>query len=753
MFSQFKKRLTSYLVVAVYAAICILFGGLSLEYYKKLQNTIQAESSDYLQEVSRQISHNANRTINNNFAVLGLVATVLKNSEISKHEQFKTIVQEQRNFWEFQNILLIDQDSVAYDAYGKKLLLGNELPLQEAILEKKPSMFTSKVIDGKECIVFLIPLDAMTFEGKQMHALAVAYDLSTFDKILSLNAFDGQSYAHIVKNNGTMVIRSSAATAVTVGYNILSALEDTVLSSSDAVQQMRTDLANGTSGFISYELYGIPKYMIYTPLPSKDWALVTVVPVAAVSAKSQFFLKATLIICGLITLTFTILLIILLYSSYKHRKRLENIAYVDPVTDGNTIQKFVDLAASIISQNPKQQFAIIFTNVEKFKILNEQFGRQTCDRLLQRIHSAISDDLSKTEVIGRISADNFSVLLNYETEEHLIKRFNYWYAQITRLSDVDRFWLSPMLGFGVYIITPDSPTDINTMIDRAKIALIELIGEVRGRLRYAFYNNTLGEKLMRERQIESLMENALATNEFQVYLQPKYSTDSESISGAEALVRWQSKEHGLIYPNDFIPLFERNGFIIQLDLYVFEQVCKTIRKWLDSGYEPVKISINCSRVQMKKPNFLEKYVEVVERYQIPFKYLELELTESVVFEDVEHLSRLINRIRIFGFGCSMDDFGSGYSSLSMIQDIPIDTIKLDKVFFKNTKDIQRTESVIESIITMSHALNISTVAEGVEIREQVEMLKRLRCDLIQGYYYAKPMPISEFEKLKFGKEI
>ena len=751
MFGKTSTRTTTCLLIATCIIVCISFAGLSLQYYKKLQTTIRSESSDYLHEVSKQISYNANRAINNNFAVLGLVSTVLKNSNISTQAQFQSIVQAQRELWSFQNILLIDQDSIAYDAYGKKIILGNDLPLQEAILDKKPSMFTSKVIDGKECIVFLIPLDVLVIENKPMHALAVAYDLHTFDQILSLNAFDGQSYAHIVKNNGTVVIRSSAIEAPKLGYNVISALEYSVANIGDTVSKMKSDLLVGKSGFINYDLAGVAKYMIYTPLPSKDWALITIVPVAAVSAKSQVFLRTTLIICGLITLTFALLLAILLRSSYKHRRHLEQIAYIDPVTGGHTRQKFIELVKDTLRQSTTSPHALIFTNIEKFKVLNEQFGRKTCDHLLQRIHMIVSDDLSDTECIGRISADNYCILVKYRTEDALIARINQWYADISRLNDDDKFWLSPMLEFGIYILGDDAhKTDIELMIDRAKVSLIEEIGEVRGRLRYSFYNTQIGERLLREGQLESIMEHALVQREFIVYLQPKYSTKSEEIIGAEALVRWYSSEHGMIYPLDFIPLFEKNGFIIQLDLYVFEEVCRTIKKWIDAGVDPVKISINCSRVQMKRPNFLERYVAIVERYQIPFKYLELELTESVVFEDVDHLTYLIGRIRSYGFGCSMDDFGSGYSSLSLIQDIPIDTIKLDKVFLKNMTDLGRTKSVIGSIIAMSHALDIHTVAEGVETKEQVDMLKHLKCDLIQGYYYAKPMPIEDFEELKFG---
>ncbi|MEG2842024.1 MAG: EAL domain-containing protein [Ruthenibacterium sp.] len=199
-----------------------------------------------------------------------------------------------------------------------------------------------------------------------------------------------------------------------------------------------------------------------------------------------------------------------------------------------------------------------------------------------------------------------------------------------------------------------------------------------------------------------------------------------------------------------MPLFEKNGFIIKLDLWVLEQVCTMLRTWIDAGRTPLRISVNCSRIHLKTPGFLKEYRLILERYSIPPDLIEIELTENVVFEDVVHLTQTIAEIHALGLYCSMDDFGSGYSSLNLIRDIPVDVLKLDKVFFHSgANNLTRTESVVGSIIAMARALSMETVAEGVEDRTQVEMLQRLGCDLIQGYYYAKPMPISDFETLAF----
>ncbi|MEG0092224.1 MAG: EAL domain-containing protein, partial [Oscillospiraceae bacterium] len=231
----------------------------------------------------------------------------------------------------------------------------------------------------------------------------------------------------------------------------------------------------------------------------------------------------------------------------------------------------------------------------------------------------------------------------------------------------------------------------------------------------------------------------------------KYNTQTECIDGAEALVRWNDSEDGMIYPDEFIPLFEKNGFVAKIDLFVFEEVCRLLESWGQRGLPHVKISVNCSRIHLKLPDFLDEYRCIAAKYVLPLNMLEIELTESAVFEDVKSLSSVIREIHSMGFGCSMDDFGSGYSSLNQISEIPVDTLKIDKIFFRSGKsDFERTESVVGSIISMAKALHMCTVAEGVEKRSHVDMLKTMKCDYVQGYYFAKPMPIAEFEKLTFG---
>lgn len=751
--SKASGRKTYHIIIVVFLMICVLMGALCLRYYQQLQDTVKNESSSYLQEISKQVASNAGRTINDNFAVLGTISTVLKSSNVDSYEQMQPIVLAQQSYWNFQSVMLIDGNGKAYDAYGNMVVLSGEEYLRDVIVNRKRAMSTSQVVNGGECIIFAIPVDGITINGTQVSALAASYELSTFDQILSVSAFDGRGYAHIIQKDGSIVVRSSSKYAPQMGYNILSSLSSAPMDGGIDVQQIKSEIALGNTGMVGMTVEGVHSYMVYTPLATKEWYLLGFVPVEVVNAKSEMMLQITLMICAFITLAFAALFAFLMFSSSRHKLKLEQIAYVDPVTGGNTIQRFYEMAGDLLEAPGKPQYALIYLNIEKFKILNEQFGRRVCDDMLKSISNGIADNLTNQESIGRLSADNFCILAEYKNEESLMKRFEIWYGSAEESQEQQgALWLSPIMEFGVYVISNDS-MPFPHMIDRAKLALRETTNELRGKLRCAVYDDEVRRQLFREKHLEDMMEDALANREFQVYLQPKYQTQSEQIGGAEALVRWVSAAEGMIYPDEFISLFEKNGFIIQLDMWVFEEVCRSIRAWLDQGLEPVKVSVNCSRMHLKNPNFVQRYLDICNQCNTPPKFIEIELTENVVFEDVGHLSQVINEIHEAGFGCSMDDFGSGYSSLNLIQDIPVDTIKLDKIFFRSSKDLTRTESVVGSILNMSKLLKMATVAEGVEERVQVDMLKRLGCDLIQGYYFAKPMPVQDFEKLTFGRTV
>ncbi|MCC0645087.1 MULTISPECIES: EAL domain-containing protein [unclassified Clostridioides] len=435
----------------------------------------------------------------------------------------------------------------------------------------------------------------------------------------------------------------------------------------------------------------------------------------------------------------------------ENNKELEKLAFTDQTTGGMNRTQFNIIANEIISLSPAGTYTLVWLNMQKFKLINDLAGNIAGDKLLKYIYNCIKLHLNEGEFVTRIFADNFTLLLK-EDKKNINSRLNAIVTHINRFNDNKDYKYMLYFTAGAYIIN-DTSLEITKIQDRANVASKSIKNIENHELCiFNFYSKSDKEKLILEKNIENRMYEALEKKEFQVYLQPKLELSTQVICGAEALVRWVHPVEGIMPPNEFIPLFEKNGFIVQLDLYVFEEVCSTLRKWIDSGLNAVKISVNMSRYHFSFKDFINAYKEIAEKYSIPPHLIEIEITETIVFKDVKVFSEIINEIHKNGFKCSIDDFGSGYSSINMLKDIYVDTIKLDRAFFKSERlDSQRERDIIVSIIDLSKKLNMTTVAEGIETNFQKNFLREINCDMLQGYVFSKPLPIKDFEKLMFQK--
>jgi len=269
---------------------------------------------------------------------------------------------------------------------------------------------------------------------------------------------------------------------------------------------------------------------------------------------------------------------------------------------------------------------------------------------------------------------------------------------------------------------------------------------------YVFYDESIRNRLREEKNVESSMLAALENHEFTVFYQPKVELGTGKIACSESLVRWKSQSGSIIPPDRFIPVFERKYMIDRLDQYVFEEVCRFLNGRLKAGRRVLPVSVNVSRLQFFDQNFVKRYVEIRDHYQIPAELLEIEFTESIAIDNTSLLTSIVDQLKQAGFSCSIDDFGKGYSSLSLLKTLPIDVLKIDRFFFSESNDPERDMAVVQGIVELVHKFNIRTVAEGVESESQVEMLKQIGCDYVQGYVFYRPVPQAEFERLLDGQE-
>lgn len=422
---------------------------------------------------------------------------------------------------------------------------------------------------------------------------------------------------------------------------------------------------------------------------------------------------------------------------------LRHRALFDPLTEIYNEFAVISQIRTLFESEPHSSFAVIRFDIARFKLINDMFGENKGDELLQYIASILIDQVSPDAAYGRLNNDVFCICCKYTTKEDLL-------AFIDKLSlHIEAFPINFNLipYFGICIAEPDSIPSISILLDWSNLALTTIKGSTL--TNYAFYDSNMRNTLLTEGKIEREMVKALENKEFKIYLQPKCNIESGKVVGAEALVRWIHPTDGFISPSAFIPLFERNGFIIRLDEYVWEETCRILREWLDKGYPAIPISINISRVHMFDPEFIDKLLHLLNTYEIPTHLLELEFTESAFVEDVKQLYSIMDRLRSNGFVLSMDDFGSGYSSLNMLKGGPIDIIKIDREFLNETVTTDNGKIVIKNTISMINQLHKGIVAEGVETLEQAEFLLSAGCNIAQGFYYSKPISQSEFEEFTF----
>ena len=395
----------------------------------------------------------------------------------------------------------------------------------------------------------------------------------------------------------------------------------------------------------------------------------------------------------------------------------------------------------LLDENPDRMFILVYGDLDRFKVFNDLYGAEAGDRLLASVGSMIVDILPQGSAAARLRADHFISCVPADAfdADRFLAALNQWFCAYP----VD---FTFFVRLGIYVID-DPSLDAVRMSDRALIALREAKKSV-GASACVYYNDQLRDLLLKEQEMAGEMAPALERGEFVAFFQPQFSYSTGAITGAEVLVRWQHPTKGLISPAEFIPVFERTGLIAQLDYYLWEETCRVLRQWLDDeGMKTVpRLSVNISRVDIYRDDLCSYLGSLVEKYRIPAGLLHLEITESAYMEAPRQLIGVVDALRSAGFVVAMDDFGSGYSSLNTLNDVPVDILKLDLGFLDASNET-RGGIILASIVRMSRWLDLPVIAEGVETRQQAEYLASIGCDIMQGYLFARPIDRSSFEEM------
>ena len=449
---------------------------------------------------------------------------------------------------------------------------------------------------------------------------------------------------------------------------------------------------------------------------------------------------------GLLVVVVTLILFINVFVNFADQKKMKKLLFMDKVSDNhNWIRFYLDAGERLEKRsNAKRKYAMVNLVFIKYRNFVLCHSVEEGELELRKVYNVIRSYIGKCDLIGHDNSSSFALLLQYRDENELRMFIQGLISKLEKVNEYHKFNFQA----GVELI-PASPrkrrgVDVDSIYNDACAARMTLEGT--GESGIAFFDKKLLDDHRWVDKVHEHQQAAIDNEEFIVYYQPKYNPVNEELVGVEALIRWQSPEIGFVAPGRFIPIFEENGFITEVDHYMIRHVARDQKKWLDQGYECVTCSVNVSRAHFIEEDLAEQIRDIVAEEGCPPEYLEIELTESAFFDNKTVLLNTIGHLKQYGFSVSMDDFGSGYSSLNSLKDLPLDVLKLDAGFFSGlTEEGSRGEIVVSEAIKLAKNLNMKTVAEGIEEREQVDFLAKEGCDMIQGYFYAKPMPAEDYE--------
>ncbi len=596
-------------------------------------------------------------------------------------------------------------------------------------------------LNGEETIILSTPMIA---HGKTRGVLAGLVYINTLNTMLSEN-IHGVKANIIVDSKGNIIANGVKNSDYAPLSNLYSRMEAGNIENTAEFEQFKKDIAIASSGRASLDFDGERNTVIYKSVGIQDWMIMFIIPEAITQSTTNNIVFVTAIISVFIMLVVSIFGIMINSSQRNTLKRIAEIAYTSQSTGINTIIKFKLDSKDFIAQNSTKKFMLFKFDIEKFRLINEALSDQVGDRVLKCMAKTIECEKNSNCLAAHIHADEFLVLLAYTDETIENWHDNYQQRLYKALGKDFNYTLRIIIG--VQYLDDAHAIDIAASIEKVNIAhhyakeTNELI---------TIYSEEFLSNEIKVKEIENRMEEALVNKEFIMALQPELELKTGSLIAAEALVRWKTPD-GYLRPDEFIPIFEQNGFILKLDFYMFEQACEYLQAWMAEGREAILISVNFSRKHIYTTTFVQNLVDICKKYDVDPKYLGIEITESSMLDNETDLIALVRKLRDNNFYVLMDDFGSGYSSLGLLKSIPINVLKLDKSFFNNMEAGDRSMAVVSSAIQLAKNLKLKTIAEGVETLEILEMLKKMGCDIVQGYYYAKPLFQEDFKNFYDSK--
>lgn len=721
--------------------LAVVLISVSVYFIYSTKDDIRQQNKQYLSEIAMQNAAVVKNTVRMELDKIEAIANIIGSRETFDVDYALDVLKAESKRHSFKRLAyvpfdgnVITTDNVSFNVLGRsyyKKALAGESNVSDRLTDK---------IGGSFINVYAVPL---YHKGHLQGVIIATRDTNVLSGLLKHKSFDGEGFSYIITKEGSPVVNTVHKNSLNSFDNLFDSMRKNHVDE-NLIAELKSNMARNVGGIFENDKSDVPKVLAYSGVGMNDWFVISVVPRQVIARNADRLINRNVISAVITVIVMGALIFFIVVQNYKNRRRLEQLAYVDSITGGNNFNKFKLLAAEMIGRSKGKSLYMIRIDIDNFKLLNDMYGYREGDEILVGIDRLLSRMDAGRDLHARLSDDNFIWLVNCHGEEEVVGKIRQFNDAFQRAMIQNQKGYKLGFTFGAYNIHPKN-MDVDKIIDRAAMAH-QSAKLLHADPRVVFYDEKLRNDAIRIKTVENRMYDALENKEFVVYLQPKYNVETSGIEGAEALVRWV-RDGKVIPPSEFISIFERNGFIVNMDMYVLEEVCRLQRKWLDMGIHPVPISINQSKSLVYSKDYVDKLYGVITRYNLPPRFIEVELLETIIHDNVTELVSIIRQLRRIGLLVCIDDFGSGYSSLNMLKDFDVDVLKIDREFLNNAEISERAKYVLAQIITLAKGLRMVVVTEGVETEKQAGLLKELECDTAQGFFYARPMPFDQFEKL------
>lgn len=758
---KLQRRLRrAVIVISCIIAALLVFGVCFVAFLRQaeteaVREQIIAEAEEYKSRILKQIDAD--------FQTLATLAAFIERDSVSDRELLARRLKKANENNTFltmtyydtagEGILTASGKETVTDASLSDLSPDGRKAVQEALSGNRSvsRLFQSDISDER-VFVYSVPV----YDGENIiGALAASDHIEIFSDILSgSTVLGGNGYIHMLGSEGNFLVRSA--------YTIVRSDPETIFDGpyleKTTEEEVKTALAHQEriSGEFSYEGKSYP--FLLEPVGINGWYLFcadTGERSESGSASGPSSGSSAPALVAQVTFGAVILLMIcMMLYGYRllrgYNRELLQMAYHDPLTGAENLLRFRQRLTDALHHTGGSVAAL---SIRQFPFLAELFGTEKTEQLLCRIRETMELHIRKDEFFCRDTEDRFYLFLQ-ETDRSAVRgRLEALLGEMERNAKIGGtdYQLAFYCGVAMSGVCDDPEETAVNLMSHVQFALDSAKGAHSSYI--WFFDAELHKKEELENYIEGHMHQALRDGEFRLFLQPKKNLHSGMLDGAEALVRWKTGAGKMIFPDQFIPLFERNGFCVELDLYMAEQACRQIRAWIDEGKNPVAISVNQSKRLFFEADYVQRLTDLVKKYDVPARLITLEILEGLALENADELNEKIRRLQARGFRVSLDDFGSGYSSLNTLVRLKIDELKLDRGFLLSAQGAEqaRARLIMKHVAAMAQQLNISVVAEGVETEADEQMIRSIGCDTGQGYLYSRPVSAAEFDE-KYMRE-